>query len=52
VEIITGGGMRVERFGTVEAPNQSDAYRLAIEKFDIPIERQKRLFAVKLDHKE
>jgi hypothetical protein len=30
--------------GTVEAPDQREAYRLAIEKFDVPIERQKRLF--------
>ena len=51
VEIITGAGRRIEQFGTVEAPNQREAYRLAIEKFDIPIERQKRLFVVKLDDK-
>ena len=44
-------GRRSEQFGTVEAPNQREAYRLAIEKFDIPIERQKRLFVVKLDDK-
>jgi hypothetical protein len=37
VEIIRGG--RSEYFGTVEAPSQREAYRLAIEKFDIPIER-------------
>jgi hypothetical protein len=50
VEIIVGR-RRVERFGTVEAPNQREAYRLAIEKFDVPIERQVRLFVVKLDDK-
>jgi hypothetical protein len=41
VEIIVGR-RRVERFGTVEAPNQREADRLAIEKFDVPIERQVR----------
>jgi hypothetical protein len=51
VEIITGGGRRIEQFGTVEAPNQREAYRLAVEKFDIPIERQGRLFVVKLEDK-
>jgi len=51
VEIIGGTGRRHEQFGTVEAPNQREAYRLAIEKFDIPIERQGRLFVVKLDDK-
>ena len=51
VEIITGGGRRIERLGTVEAPNQREAYRIAIEKFNIPIERQNRLFVVKLDDK-
>jgi hypothetical protein len=49
VEIIRGG--RSEHLGTVEAPDQREAYRLAIEKFDIPIERQGRLFVVKLDDK-
>ena len=48
VEIITGAGRRIEQFGTVEAPNQREAYRLAIEKFDVPIERQGRLFVVKV----
>jgi hypothetical protein len=49
VEIIPG--RRSEQLGTVEAPNQREAYRLVIEKFDIPIERQNRLFVVKLDDK-
>jgi hypothetical protein len=39
VEIIGGTGRRIEQFGTVEAPNQREAYRLAVEKFDVPIER-------------
>ena len=49
VEIIRG--RRHEKLGTVEAPDQREAYRLAIEKFDVPIERQGRLFVVKLDDK-
>jgi hypothetical protein len=48
VEIIGGTGRRIEQFGSVEAPDQLEAYRLAIEKFDIPIERQGRLFVVKV----
>jgi hypothetical protein len=51
VEITGGTGRRIEQFGTVEDPNRREAYRLAIEKFDIPIERQNRLFVVKLDNK-
>jgi hypothetical protein len=46
VEIIRG--RKSEQLGTVEAPDQREAYRLAIEKFDVPIERQKRLFVAKL----
>jgi hypothetical protein len=42
-------GRRFEPLGTVEAPDQREAYRLAIEKFDVPIERQGRLFVIKLD---
>jgi hypothetical protein len=38
--------------GTVEAPNQQEAYRIAIEKFEIPVERQNRLFVGKLDNKK
>jgi hypothetical protein len=34
--------------GSVEAPDQRKAYRLAIEKFNVPIERQNRLFVVKI----
>jgi transposase len=36
--ILRGFGLKVG-----EAPDQREAYRLAIEKFDVPIERQKRL---------
>ena len=39
--------MDVAHLGIVEAPDQREAYRLAIEKFEIPIERQNRLFVVK-----
>jgi hypothetical protein len=45
-------GKRSEHLGTVEAPSQREAYRLAIEKFDIPIERRGRLFVVRLDDKQ
>jgi hypothetical protein len=47
VEIIRG--RRSEHLGTVEAPDQREAYRLAIEKFDMPIERQNRIFVAKPD---
>ena len=49
--IIGGKGKKFERLGTVEAPNQREAYRLAIEKFNVPIERQSRLFVTKSDEK-
>jgi hypothetical protein len=49
VEIIRG--RRSEHLGTAETPNQRQAYRLAIEKFFVPIERQNRLFVIKLDDK-
>jgi hypothetical protein len=45
VDIIRGRW--TEHLGTVEAPDQREAYRLAIGKFEIPIERQSRLFVVK-----
>jgi hypothetical protein len=38
-----------EHLGIIEAPDQREAYRLAIEKFEITIERQNRLFVVKID---
>ena len=41
--------MSAEHLGTIEAPDQPEAYRLAIEKFEMPIERQNRLFVVKID---
>jgi hypothetical protein len=44
-------GRRSEHLGTVEAPDQREAYRHAIEKFNVPIGRQGRLFVVKLDDK-
>jgi hypothetical protein len=47
VDIIRGG--RAEHLGTIEAPEQREAYRLAIEKFNISIERQNRLFVTKID---
>jgi len=48
VDIIRRGRW-TEHLGSVEAPDQREAYRLAIEKFEIPIERQNRLFVVKID---
>ena len=47
VDIIRGRG--TEHLGPVEAPDQREAYRLAIEKFEVPIEQQNRLFVVKID---
>ena len=41
-------GRNVEHVGTVEAGSQREAYAAAIEKFTVPIERQNRLFVVKL----
>ena len=32
-------GKEVDRLGTVEAPDQRKAYRLAIEQFNVPVER-------------
>jgi hypothetical protein len=42
-------GRWAEHVGNVEAPDQREAYRLAIEKYDVPIEQQNRLFVVKAD---
>jgi hypothetical protein len=47
VDIIRGG--RAEHLGTIEAPDQREAYRLAIDKFNVPIEHQNRLFVGKLN---
>jgi len=35
---------RVDRLGTVKAQDQREAYRVAIEKFDVPDEQQNHLF--------
>jgi hypothetical protein len=51
VATIGGKGKGFERLGIVEAPDQREAYRLAIEKFNVPIERQNRLFVTKSDEK-
>ena len=32
-------GKEVDRLGTVEAPDQREAYQLAIEQFNVPVER-------------
>jgi hypothetical protein len=42
------GGKGFEWLGTVEAPDQREAYRLAIEQFNVPVERQNRLFVRRL----
>jgi hypothetical protein len=41
-------GKEVDRLGTVEAPDQREAYQLAIEQFNVPVERQNRLFVRRL----
>jgi hypothetical protein len=46
--VVTRCGKEVDRLGTVEAPDQREAYRLAIEKFNVPVERQNRLFVRRL----
>ena len=43
VRILRDKGV-VEELGTVEAPNHGEAYLTAIKKFNVPIERQTRLF--------
>ena len=40
---------RPVRLGIVEAPNQREAYLRAVEKFEVPVERQNCLFVAKLD---
>jgi hypothetical protein len=45
------GGNGFEWLGTVEAPDQREAHRLAIELFKVPVERQNRLFVSKSDKK-
>jgi hypothetical protein len=46
--VIIRRGKEVDRLGTVEAPDQREAYRLAIEQYNVPVERQKRLFVRRL----
>ena len=41
-------GKEVDRLGAVEAPDLREAYRLAIEQYNVPVERQKRLFVRRL----
>jgi hypothetical protein len=41
-------GKEMDRLGTVEAPDQREAYRLAVEQFNVPVERQNRLFVRRL----
>jgi hypothetical protein len=45
------GGKGFEWLGTVAAPDQREAYRLATELFKVPVERQNRLFISKSDKK-
>jgi hypothetical protein len=47
-EVVIVRGKQVERLGTVEAPDQREAYRLAIEQFNVPVERQNWLFVRQL----
>jgi hypothetical protein len=44
-------GKKPEHLGTVEASDQREAYRQAIEKFEVPVERQNRLFVTRVDQK-
>jgi hypothetical protein len=46
------GGKGFEWLGTVEAPDQREAYQLAIKQFNVPVERQNRLFVSKSDNKK
>jgi hypothetical protein len=43
-DIIRGRGARAQHLGTFEAPDQREAYRIAIEKFDVPVEHQNCLY--------
>jgi hypothetical protein len=45
------GGKGFAWLGTVEALNEREAYRLAVEQFKVPVERQNRLFVSKSDKK-
>jgi hypothetical protein len=46
--VVIRRGKEVDRLGTVEAPDQREAYRLAVENFNVPVERQNRLFVRRL----
>jgi hypothetical protein len=50
VEVIKG--RKIERLGVIEAPDQRNAYLQAIKTFDVPIERQNRLFVAKLSDRD
>jgi hypothetical protein len=50
--VILQRGKGPEYFGTMDAPDQREAYRLAIEKFEVPVERLNKLFVAKLDDKK
>ena len=45
------GGKGFAWLGIIDAPNQREAHRLAIEQFKVPVERQSRLFISKSDKK-
>jgi hypothetical protein len=47
VDIIRGKW--TEHLGSVEALDHREAYRLAIERFNVPIEQQNRLFVAKIN---
>jgi hypothetical protein len=47
-EVVILRGKEVDHLGMVEAPDQREAYRLAIEQFKVPVERQNRLFVRRL----
>ena len=46
--VVIRRGKEVDRLGTVKAPDQREAYRLAIEQFNVRVERQNRLFVRRL----
>ena len=43
------GGKGFQRLGTVDAPDHREAYRVAIRQFNVPVDRQNRLFVTKSD---
>jgi hypothetical protein len=46
--VVIRRGKEIDHLGTVEARDQREAYRLAIEQFNVPVERQNRLFVRRL----